>query len=104
MANVSHYTLNGNDLHIAKPGYQIVTVGQTDGDGHNSAEYTSIQSAIDSITDASDSKQYMVQIAPGDYDENITLKSYVYLVGAGRTTTRIFPSRYLPAFIQPGRS
>jgi hypothetical protein len=43
------------------------------------APFTSIQAAIDSITDASVSKPYVVHIAPGIYTENITLKDYVYL-------------------------
>lgn len=45
------------------------------------APFTSIQAAVDSITDASYSKRYMIYIAPGVYDENLTLKDHVYLYG-----------------------
>ena len=45
------------------------------------APFTSIQAAIDSITGSSYSERYMIYIAPGVYEENLTLKSYVHLRG-----------------------
>jgi hypothetical protein len=54
--------------------------------------YQTIQAAIDSITDASASKPYVVRVPPGIYDEAITLQDYVSLVGAGRRATIIQPS------------
>lgn len=58
---------------------QAITVGTRGGD------YTSIQDAIDSITDASGSKKYMVLIYPGQYTENIDLtgKPYINLRSIG---------------------
>ena len=56
---------------------QNITVGKA------GAQYTSIQSAIDSITDASTSKRYTIQISPGEYTENITGKTFVSLNGIG---------------------
>jgi len=52
-------------------------------------DYTSIQAALDSITDASAANPYLVRIAPGVYTETVTLKSYVSLEGAGEGATRI---------------
>lgn len=52
-------------------------------------EFTTIQGAIDSITDATSDKRYAILVKPGDYSENVTLKDYVDLVGRGRTNTRI---------------
>ena len=42
------------------------------------ADFNSIQSAIDSITDASQSKQYVVDIL-GTFTENITVKAFVHI-------------------------
>lgn len=51
--------------------------------GHK--DFSSITSALASITDASSSKRYVINVAPGIYSENnpITLKSYVHIVGQG---------------------
>jgi len=55
----------------------LVTVALANGD------YTSIQSAIDSITDATTDKPYVVKVYAGRYIENITLKDWVDLEGVG---------------------
>lgn len=54
---------------------QIVTVAKSGGD------FTTIQGAIDSITDAATNKRYCVLINPGDYAETVTGKDYVELMG-----------------------
>lgn len=56
---------------------QLVTVAKAGGD------FTSIQDAIDSITDATTTKRYTVLVHPGDYAENIVGKAYVSIVGYG---------------------
>lgn len=56
---------------------QTVTVAKSGGD------FTTIQSAIDSISDAAVDKGYTVLIYPGEYAENVVGKSYVNLVGVG---------------------
>lgn len=43
------------------------------------ADFTSIQSAIDSITDASASKPYLISVKPWIYTENIVMKNYIEL-------------------------
>ncbi len=43
--------------------------------------YATIQSAIDSITDATSTKRYTVMVHPGMYTENLTLKDYVNVTG-----------------------
>ena len=45
------------------------------------ADFSSIQSAINSINDASPSKIYNILIYPGIYTENVVLKDYVNLIG-----------------------
>ena len=54
----------------------IVTVGKS------GADFTTIQEAYDSITDASSTKRYAVKVACGDYAENLIInKSFIYIVG-----------------------
>ena len=52
-------------------------------------DFTSIQAAIDNITDASSSNRYLVYVAPGVYNERVTMTAYVDLAGAGQDLTHI---------------
>jgi hypothetical protein len=52
-------------------------------------QFTSIQSALDSITDASDTNRYLVKVMPGVYNERVTMKPYVDIEGSGELTTKI---------------
>ena len=63
------------------PIQQWVTVGIAN------AQYTSIQDAIDSITDATPSKPYGVLIHPGVYSGDIVGKDDVHLVGISRISS-----------------
>jgi hypothetical protein len=51
------------------------------------ATFTTISDAIASIKDASQKKQYVVSAGPGTYSEQVVLKPYVYLQGAGPGVT-----------------
>lgn len=59
------------------PYQQTVTVAKS------GADYTLIQDAIDSISDAAANKPYVVLIYPGTYTEDITMKAWVSLRGMG---------------------
>lgn len=61
----------------------LIRVGKTEGD------FTSIQAAIDSIADAADDNWYVIIVGPGIFNESITLKSYVSLIGYGDFETVI---------------
>ncbi|MGD2077146.1 MAG: hypothetical protein PVH18_02110 [Chloroflexota bacterium] len=61
----------------------VVTVAKS------GADFTSIQAAIDSITDASSDNRYLVWVGPGRYNERVTLKNYVYLQGVEQWETVI---------------
>lgn len=61
----------------------VVTVAKS------GADFTSIQAAIDSITDASSDNRYLVWVGPGRYNERVTLKNYVYLQGVEQWDTVI---------------
>lgn len=65
---------------------QVVTVAVSGGD------YTSVQEAIDSIADAIDNNPYLVWVAPGVYNESVTMKPYVHLQGSGQEATVITSS------------
>jgi len=60
---------------LVTPYQQTVTVAKAGGD------FTTIQGAIDSITDNSSSKIYTILIYPGQYNETLVLEDYVYLKG-----------------------
>jgi hypothetical protein len=55
-------------------------------------DFTTIQAALDSITTASNTNRYLVFVAPGIYNETITMKSWVDIEGAGETATKITAS------------
>jgi len=61
----------------------VVIVAKSGGD------YTTITAALASITTASNTNRYLIYIAPGVYDEQVTMKQYVDIEGAGELTTRI---------------
>ena len=52
-------------------------------------EYTGIQNAIDSISDATNTNRYVVFVYPGLYIGNIVMEDYVDLVGMSRENTII---------------
>ncbi len=61
----------------------IVTVAKSGGD------FTDLQKAIDSITDANGLNQYLIVIAPGWYliEQTIRMKAFVSITGSGQETT-----------------
>lgn len=63
----------------------------TTADGSQLLPFLTIKAALASISDASSSKFYCVNIGPGTYSEatDFTLKDYVSLKGAGRNLTKI---------------
>ncbi len=75
-------TLDGMDGSYYDQHYDnLIVVAKSGGD------YTSIQAAVDSITDNDEFNRYLVWVAPGAYSEIVTLKPYVSLQGAGTGTT-----------------
>ena len=83
-----HLTPKGYvDSIAASPYQQVVTVAKAGGD------YTTIQSAIDSITDAALDKVYTVLVFPGEYAD-YTQKDYinVVIVDEGSTVINSVPN------------
>ncbi len=77
-------TVDGKHASELETHYQnVVIVAKSGGD------YTSVQAAIDSITDAAVDNPYLVWVAPGEYEEQVTMKPYVHLQGAGQDATVI---------------
>jgi hypothetical protein len=52
-------------------------------------DFTTITAALNSITDNSAGNPYLIYVAPGVYTEQVTMKSYVDIEGAGEAATRI---------------
>jgi len=61
----------------------VVIVAKSGGD------FTEVQAAIDSISDASAGNPYLVWVAPGVYSEEVTMKPHVHMQGAGQEGTVI---------------
>jgi hypothetical protein len=79
--------LSGTEFSAQGSAYDnVVIVAKSGGD------FTSIQSALDSITDASASNRYLVWVGPGTYAETVAMAQYVDIEGAGELTTRITAS------------
>jgi hypothetical protein len=72
--NTSYVAKNGNDIY---------------GNGSFGNPYLSIQKAINSITNASNSNKYTILVKPGEYAEDLTLKPYVCLKGESKETTKV---------------
>ena len=53
------------------------------------ATFPTIGAALASITDASQKKQYLLSVGPGTYNEQVQLKPWCYLQGAGRDQTTV---------------
>src|SRR5688572_5717801 len=53
------------------------------------ATFTTIQAAINSITNASPQLQYQVAVGSGTFSENITMIDNIYIIGAGQGVTLI---------------
>lgn len=75
--------------YAGSPFQNVLTVAKSGGD------YTSVASALASITTASTTNPYLVWVAPGVYNETslVNVPGYVHLRGAGRDTTSIVASR-----------
>jgi len=64
----------------------MVIVAKSGGD------YTTVTAALASITTASNTNRFLIYVAPGVYNESVTMKEYVDIEGAGELTTKITSS------------
>lgn len=82
--------VNGKEVTLKNS--NVITVGK---DG---ADFNSIQEAIDSITDSSATKPYVVMVYPGVYEETVDIpasKSYISLVGVDRNSCQIKKNQFV---------
>jgi hypothetical protein len=64
-------------------------------------QFSNIQAAIDSISAAGENNRFLVWVAPGRYSEQVVMKAYVDLAGAGRSLTFIESSASNPDIYPP---
>ncbi|MFH1838285.1 MAG: pectinesterase family protein, partial [Candidatus Kuenenbacteria bacterium] len=90
--NVTGKTTIGGNLDVTG----IVTFGgasslyqQTIVVAKGGSIYSTIKQALDSITDNSSSKRYLIEVKPGTYEENVIMKDYIDIIGAGPEVTII---------------
>jgi len=77
-------SLDGTEFKAKGTAYQnMIIVAKSGGD------FTSIQAALDSIIDADVDNHYLVYVAPGVYNERVTMKEFVDIEGAGELATKI---------------
>ena len=67
---------------------KLITVGQS-----MAFDFRTLQSAVDSITDAAADNPYVIIVAPGIYDDRVTIaKSNITLAGENRASTWLSPT------------
>ena len=75
--------LHASELLTVAQWKQVVTVAKLGGN------FTTIQGAIDSINGAATDARFCVWVMPGEYNETVTMKAYVDVVGIDKHGCRI---------------
>jgi len=86
------YFFQFNGVGLTGSQVPAISLAQTVVVAKAGGQFTTIQAAIDSITDATITKPYVVLIYPGTYAENLTLKNWVHLQGFGGQGNSTIPS------------
>ncbi|MBU1878281.1 MAG: hypothetical protein KJ734_04965, partial [Chloroflexi bacterium] len=82
--NLNADLLDGQHASAFQQHYaNVVIVANSGGD------YTTITAALNSISGESDANRYLVKVMPGVYTEQVTMKPYVDIEGAGELVTKI---------------
>jgi hypothetical protein len=77
----------GSDTSLIQTKYVAPSGSDTTGNGSLTKPFATISAAMNSITDASFSKRYAIQLAPGSYLETtIAIKPNVFILGEGLVT------------------
>jgi hypothetical protein len=80
--NLNADLLDGLDASaFARTPAQVLWVSPSGG------HFTSVQDALDAITDASQLKPYLIRVGPGIYTGEVTMKPYVDIEGSGEGLT-----------------
>ena len=77
---------NGNHTRLGgdcTPDTFTIIVAKSGGD------FTSVQAALDSITNNSTTNHYLVKVGPGTFTETVTMKPFVVIEGASERATKI---------------
>lgn len=80
----SGLALNGTEFSAQGSPYDNVVVV-----AKNGGDFSHIQAALDSIDDAGADNGYLVWVAPGVYEEQVTMTEHVDIAGAGEKATTI---------------
>jgi hypothetical protein len=78
-------TLGNSAMYPLATGAQNVLIVSPSG-----GNFTSVQAALNSITNNSSRNPYLIWVGPGKYFEQVTMKPWVDIEGAGEDVTRIY--------------
>lgn len=79
-----------SSVSIGQTKFVAVSGSDVTGDGTLTKPFASVTAALNSITDASPTKRYVISVGPGNYtDAAIALKANVFIVGEQKNTVRL---------------
>lgn len=88
-----NFTIFGS-TSTAQRVYVDKTGNDSTGDGTFNKPYLTVQAAVNSITDATDTKRYIIYIGAGFFNETVTLTNSISLHGVGLSITKIAVVNY----------
>jgi hypothetical protein len=74
-------------IPMGAEGQQVIKEVVVTADG--TGDFTTVTGALNSITDASKTNRYRIQVSPGTYNEKIMMKSHVDISGSGQEKTTL---------------
>jgi prefoldin subunit 5 len=88
--SISGTTFHGDGFDLDNLNIKVKNIIYVGLELNNIVEFTSLKSAIDSVTGATSSNPYLIKVGPGIYvEDTLTMKEHVYVTGESNLTTTI---------------